>query len=249
MFFWSSKTVPWIRWASAVTFKLMHPNWEVFFHTDAPDPPSGHGVHVRPIDKPPEIDADYWDILAPATKSDIWRWWQLGMHGGLYADTDVVFCGNVEELVDGLDKEGFDCGFTLDRGTRMGGRGYGLSIGVVTSTPGCELFKKATSELCRVKHSGYQSAGTVGLLRIWKQITEGVKIGNLPGRFFYPFEGNTSVMGRCWSGRYALPEHCLGIHWYGGRRLVIGPTFDTLQECPVRQALIRAGWDKTLQES
>lgn len=239
MFFWSSDNVPWIRWASAVTFKLMHPDWEVCFYTDASEPPSGHGINVLPIKRPPEADAGYWEALPPVTKSDLWRWWKLGEHGGLYADTDVIFCGSIQGVVDGLDSGGFDCGMTMDRGTRMGGRS--LSIGVITSTPGCRLFVKAAKELCKRTHSGYQSAGTVGLLRIWGEVASGVKVGNLPGQLFYPFEGNMSIIGRCWSGNYKLPESSVAIHWYGGRKVTIGG-FDTLQDCPVKQALIKAGW-------
>jgi hypothetical protein len=220
----------------------MHPDWEVLFFTDAenPPPPWG-GIKILPIERPPAVPEKAWKRLGPAVRSDLWRWWRLGEHGGLYSDTDVIFCGSVQSLIDGLDDQGAECGLTLDCGTRMGRAG--LSIGVVTSHAGCKLFKRAAEWLVDGAGS-YQSCGTRGLIRMWPRLVEGVNVGRLPGWLFYPFEGNTSRIGRVWSSAHKLPEGCLAIHWYGGRK-VVQTGYEHLQECPVKDALVKAGWPAT----
>lgn len=214
-------------------------------YTDCPikDAPSGfNAVKVRPICKPATVEDSLWKFAPPVTKSDMWRWSFLAEHGGLYADTDVVFKGSFEPFVKGMEEKGQEVAVTKDSGYRRGG--LSLSIGVVIAKKESVFFRRLTDHfLGRDKlPSGYQSAGVVLLANLWGKLVEGVSVANLPGRLVYGgFSGREPAMRAAWSMSPRAKGGALALHWFGGgrwsKRVVNPENLDRLEGTPLHKAI------------
>lgn len=243
-FFWCGSPVPWLRWQSPISFKRWHPDWDVVLYTDDASATPVDGVRVEPIQRPACIRRKLWDGALPATKSDVWRWDCLHRVGGLYVDTDVLFFGSFEPIVAGLDEAGFHCGLTMDSGTIFRHLGLKVSIGMVSSHPGCPFFSRLASIVSDCELVGDQSAGTVAVGMNWERLKGGVMVGNIPGKLLYPFGGRSTERDKVWSPSHEIPGDCLALHWHGGsknkghRSLFTGEAWREATDCPVKSALV-----------
>lgn len=256
-FFWTGHgSVPWIRTQAPLTFAAQHPGWRVFLYTDC-DAGDLPGVEVRELKRPVLIDKELWNAAHAAGKSDMWRYWWLAQEGGLYADTDIVFYGSLEPLVEGLDAAGHECAITQDCGYKPGGRGaLALSIGVLTSQQGSKFFTRIASQFSEprpIEFKDYQTAGVVPIFNIWEDLCQGASVGNIPGRLVYGkfsmgsrWSEREAAMKSAWDAGVSLSRGAVALHWFGGSRFSVNAdkltpeTFLEHSEAPIGKALALA---------
>ena len=220
-FYWTGGPLPWLREQALVSFRRHHPDWEVVLGSPERRPVPA-GVRL-------ELDTETDPALPPAARSDAWRWGVLAARGGVYADTDVVFVRPLDDLLSG----DHDAWITQDFGTEVPAAGYtvgcdspgGLrhriprvrvSIGVLAARAGSQFFARLAAAARGLGPTGdYQGHGTSLVAANWKTATEGLSLGNLPGRAFYGGWSHHQVRA-LWAQDAApgLGEH--GVHWYGG---------------------------------
>ncbi len=243
-FYWSGGPLSWLRRQSIISFQRFHPEWTVMLGS-----PEANDGHSGRLCAPPgvQVVADLVSDarLAPAARSDVWRWSVLATRGGLYADTDVVFFRSVEPLLQGEN----DAWITLDMGTpiwpsfqtRKSKAIGNVSIGVLASVPGSVFFTRLLN-LARAKcpEDDYQSHGTRLIAPHWEEISASVEIGRLPARSFYRGSSNHQVQP-LWTESGKFSPHEYGVHWYGGS--VVSAPYEhvksvaELPQCWVRKAL------------
>lgn len=218
-FYWGGGPMPWLRRQALETFRKLHPSWHIVLGT--PD-----GL----------VDAPLWvqieqDTVSPAhfpvaVRSDIWRWYALSTRGGLYADTDVIFVRNVEEMFAG----DHDAWLTTDLGTPVEYDGMyispetgraawktSVSIGVLAARERSELFGHLLHVSLENRVGGGQSHGSELLAKYWRMATRGLSVGKIPAAAFYDRGSADFEVRGIWDGSRAqlLPE-MFGLHWYGG---------------------------------
>lgn len=223
-FYWSGGPLPWLRAQSLISFQRHHPGWKVVLGTQ--EGPWGS------LGAPPGVQVVLDDVSDPrlpvAARSDVWRWAMLARHGGVYADTDVIFLRPITPL---FSSDGFDVWLTTDMGTPVPSGGWdkyvyksrwrarfrvSISIGVLVAHPNSKLFAKALALSCRSHTSDdYQSHGTSLLVEHWQELIVDQNVGNIPGRAFYRGSSEEDVK-RLWTetGGFTYEEY--GLHWYGG---------------------------------
>lgn len=229
--------MPWLRTQAPLTFAAQHPDWKVCLYTDCDVVLPG--IEVRPIERPAVVSEELWKAAHPAGKSDMWRYWWLAQEGGLYADTDIIFYGSLEPLVEGLDAAGHECAITQDCGYKPGGRGaLALSIGVLTSQQGSKFFNRISSSFSSVLPEAlndYQAAGVVPLHGMWGTLCQGISVGNIPGRLVYgKFSVGTfkrereAAMSSVWGPGVELSPGAVALHWFGGSSYSVNANADKL---------------------
>jgi hypothetical protein len=239
-FYWTGGSLPWLRQKALTSFQRLHPDWEVVLCSPEPrEPPPGVRFELDRITNP---------NLAPAARSDVWRWNTLAKHGGFYADTDVIFVKNVEPIFE----EDKDVWVTCDLGTPIPYYGwisdsltrrkakFSLSIGVVASKPGAPFFLRL-AQLARATppSDDYQSHGTRLMVKHWKDLQQDTRFGEIPAATFYGKGSAGTHVRELWKpGRLTSP---FGLHWYGGSlesaAYLNVQSIDQLPDCLVKSAL------------
>lgn len=207
-FYWSSPgAIPWLREQSMLSFKRLHPDWEIVLGSpEERDVPMGIRWERDHVTDP---------RLPAAARSDAWRYHALSERGGVYVDTDVIMLRSVEDLFWGPH----DAWITQDLGTVVPGTRTHLSIGVLAAQAGSAFFSRASALAQRTLPSGdYQSHGTSMLARSWVALARGVDLGAIPARAFYRNGSHEHHVAKLWGPepREGFQAHEVGLHWYGG---------------------------------
>lgn len=213
-FYWTGGPLPWLREQAIVSFCRLHPDWEVVLASPETRsvPPGCRYVFDRVTDS----------RLAPAARSDVYRYHALAEYGGLYADTDVIFMRNVEPLFN-CDKR--DAWITTDSGTALPcmGRYHSgrwkvqLSIGVLAAPKGSQFYKRVFNSARNVAPcEDYQSHGTSLIVKQWDHLSHGLLFGEIPGKAFYRGSSAKQVHPLWHTDEGGFGEHEYGLHWYGG---------------------------------
>lgn len=241
-FYWTGGPLPWLREQALQSFVQLHPGWEVQLASpEQRTVPPGVQLVLDTITDP---------RLAPAARSDVWRYHALAVRGGLYADTDIVFLRNVEPLF----REDKDAWITTDLGTHVPHFGWlntshgrrvssvSISIGVLGARPASLFFTRAWEHARRVDPSGdYQSHGTTMLAAKWEEIARGVAVGVIPSEAFYREGSSRPLVRQLWATDGPLDANEYGLHWYGGspesERYLGVKSIEQLPKCLVRTAL------------
>jgi hypothetical protein len=226
-----------------VSFAREHPDWRTFLYTDC-DPGPVPGVEVRSIEKPGVISQETWDAAHAPERSDLWRYHWLATEGGLYSDTDMIYYDSVEPMLKELDEKGCESGITQDSGYRPFNKGgLSLSIGVLSSHPGSVFYKRILEKL--VERSGSfendkQSFGVVPILGMWPELTSGILVGNIPGRFFYgKFSASgtrnavQAALSSVWRPGVDLSPGAVALHWFGSSSYSVAAEADSISESNV----------------
>lgn len=247
-FYWAGGPLPWLREQALVSFVQHNPNWDVVLGSpETRSVPAGVRL-VRDCVSDPR--------LAPAARSDVWRYHVLAQHGGFYADTDVIFLQSVEPLFE----EKKDAWITSDMGTPIPQYGYyrgengrwiskvGISIGVLAAKKGSVFFTQAAQIASEAPVTpDYQSHGTRLLVAHWRELARRSSFGAIPSDAFYRGSSAHQVKP-LWteSGGFRLKEY--GLHWYGGSAESLpyqgARSIDDLPDCWVKQALLLPGVEK-----
>lgn len=241
-FYFSGWDMPWLREQSLVSFRKHHPDYQVILGS-----PENRQV-------PPGVtlarDRVTSSSLPAAARSDLWRYRMLAEHGGVYADTDVIFVRRVDQLFQDAAK---DAWITQDLGTGVPGTGRmrlergiswrtRLSIGVLAARPGSRFFTTAAAIAAVTPSShDYQSHGTKLLARNWSALN-GPSVGQIPASAFYRHGSNEDYVRDLWHRPDDVRPHEYGIHWYGGSRateiFLEARSVADLPDCVVRRAIL-----------
>lgn len=100
---------------------------------------------------PPEVRQAYNALIPGAYKADLFRYCVLLIHGGIYADVDVLLSTDLEKLVEN------DIGFIspVDEPGRDLGRGCCLWNGFIASAPGHPFLAKAVEMVVNAIQNRY----------------------------------------------------------------------------------------------
>lgn len=125
---WLHEETPSWALENIETFKALHPSWEFRIWHELPE--------EFPDDLRTLIDTLPWY----SSRSDIFRYWLLSEHGGVYLDTDIITLRNFESLL--------DCDFFLAPCQPTGHTEPHLACGLMGSAAGSRPASKVL-EACR----------------------------------------------------------------------------------------------------
>lgn len=231
-FYWSGK-MPYLRYLSALSFKMLNPEWEINVWT------SQVKSKIRTWQSPELNYSENWDdwteefynlsdefhavdfrqfgisnSISEVHKSDLLRYWILNKHGGVYSDTDVVYFSPIVDLFVNNKKnravETFVCIC-----------GYGHSLGFLMSSLGNNFFKRMFDEACDVDMIKYQSIGADlcnSLFPTIESINDFYSVMNIgmDAVYFYNWQHIDKIYRQEES---KFPKNAIGTHWYGGHPL------------------------------
>jgi hypothetical protein len=237
-FFWGGGPMSWLRAQTIKTFKRHNPAWHT--HLFIPETVTKDesyqegeqqdcfcyggedhlgtidGIHIQKVENG---HCELWDEMGPVHRSDIYRYWELSRHGGVYFDTDIVFLKPLPAWVYG----DFHVGLTYTDGGKFS------SIGVLMSSeanPFWEQAYKAAGNYRKDPHSrrGYSALGVALLNMEFKTLprAEGrftsLKFRNLPMSLIAPVD--SFHINRLYNSKTLdIGSETIGVHWYGGHQL------------------------------
>lgn len=235
-FYWGSKTMPWLRYLTLLTFTKRNPDWKArLWRPSIFDEAAGgwstleHRVPIKARDYWPEAQrlpieisiSDKWPGLHEVLRSDRLRWEILSRQGGAWSDMDIIYLRPVSAL--GFNKaENAPLDFTVSIGDFL------HSIGFILAAPGNPfyswLFEKAE------KVSGqdlYQGYGALLINRDFKTLADirkrfsGSVVENIPMEAFYAYATHavTETLFVPGGGVRRTGPGTVGVHWYAGHPL------------------------------
>jgi hypothetical protein len=230
---------------SLYSFKKNNPDWEVFLYStqgnnENPIYKAGESTdttatknYFQQIEKL-GIQIINWDVddvglggalkkLGPAQKSDLLAWHVLSTVGGFYSDMDIIYIKPMEEFYKQLGKTD----------TLVHYYDNHFSIGFLGSSPGNRFYKDLLSAAkVRLVQNEYQSAGVsainalCGFSRCQAILPSNEPILNIlcnkyPSLNIQNLEKFniiclTLYAHESFNSNIELPEHYIGLHWYGG---------------------------------
>jgi len=241
-FFWAAKRMSWMRYMTLRTFRYHNPDWQIVLYLGDADGGKGW-KSSETMDSQTYLGTDYSDqvssldvevrkwtsplpALAPAHACDLCQWEFLSQTGGFYADMDILFVRPMPYK----DLQNADAVFCLSEGY--------MAIGLVGASANSPLFRHV-SAMAKENYSpsSYQSTGAEAIYRlagIWpnwstfnlpgtkamsvlRRKYKKLTIAELPPVTVYPW--TYKQMECVFSQTNAVPEGCVGIHWFGGNNL------------------------------
>ena len=231
-FFWGNNKMSWLRYLTIYSFCKYNPDWKVvlyvsdqkinskawktpeiqdFFYYSGEDYTKDIiklGVEIREYD----VKTKEGNEISPSQKSNFFKWNLLATSGGFYADMDILFLRNINEIYN-KTKE-FNIGITYTN--------Y-YSIGFMFSNGNNPFFKEVYNE-CYNKFyvDNYQGAG-VARLRKWPDIVNIVAryglVYNIPFRLLYKYSSEIVPKIHEIGSNYKMDPDSIGLHWYAGHHL------------------------------
>lgn len=182
-----------LRAASMATFKHFNPTWDVRWHDDRRETFRQAILH-----------------------SDSMRYDIMGLWGGFYFDTDIIFRRPMPEAW--LKHQN---GIVLHEGGMA--RGVAILAAEPPSRFFAEISRGASERLASRIECNFQSLGTkllhtLGDLRAFAD-RWGETLWNIPQEAFFPIDWHSVEL--LWSPGYPdkLGDEVIGVHWFGGDRL------------------------------
>lgn len=219
IFYWSGPPMGWLRQQSIESFKRMNPGWEISFI------------------QPEEFGGA--DLIDVVHNSDFCRYFNLSIFGGLYFDTDIIFCRPIPD-------EWLEHDLVLPLG-EDGSLGHIACLGSVPVHPFFSTCSRRAAELlARGGPLNYQALG-VDLMR---EVMKSISLGKSDVKWI-SHDAFTLVpyfdVRRAWADSISpFPETSVGIHWYGGDHLSasIAPTVneDWMRES---KSLVAQAWRRS----
>lgn len=190
VFYWDGEPMSWLRQQSIETFKALNPAWEVVVTKSEGLPLDGDDRHSRVL------------------RSDWWRYRELHTNGGVYFDSDIVFC---KPIPDSWLENDVILPFSADLGAHVG------HIAVLGCEQGNSWFR-LLDEACgvRVKPGvplNYSKLGVMLLNDLFVGL-EGYSVTWLDPESFIPIKW--SLPEELWRDGNMLPPMSYGVHWFGG---------------------------------
>lgn len=234
-FYWSGKTLPFIRFLSILSFSKYNPDWKIKFHTSNLNE---NIKNLKWVNKTEDYDAikifsdcyfkklqeiPFLEVVEhkktikdinEVAFSDILRWKILSTEGGVWSDMDIVFIKPLSLLEINLEENKQHSTFLCLETRCVREVGSTFLIGFLMSTPENNFFKEILERsLLSYNTKDYQSCGN----KLLEDITpNNTKFCNIFYDIFYYFNDLkienilTDIPIDC------LPDESIGIHWYGG---------------------------------
>ena len=191
VFYWEGGEMSWLRRQSLETFKSLNPTWEIVVIDGAGAPISGDSVLERVL------------------RSDWARYAYLYDHGGLYLDTDIVFCKPIP-----------DEWLESDMIFPLGDLRLIEHIAVIGSQPRDPFFaliRRACEKVLRADGIyNYQYFG-VNLINRLTEALAGRKVRWIQPDSYLPVVWDKTE--KLWEDGMYLSPLAMGVHWFGGDRL------------------------------
>jgi len=239
-FYWGAPVLPYLRYMCLVSFKMMNPDWRVVLFTPAKlttEVPWGtceQKIPVKTRDYMPELldlkfpnvdicpfdmeEIGFSNSLPEVIKSDIIRLYLLSEHGGLWADTDILFFRPIQHALPTDDSQAYFCyrrGGPSQDPTPKNGPEYhciGFLLGARHNPYYTKLFAGVRNTM---NVEAYQSCGSPYYRKMINISDPGIH--NLDINIVYPSraipgmwkEPTRDYVKQIWS-------NCIGWHWYGG---------------------------------
>ena len=234
-FYWGDSPLSWMRYMTLRSFRMLNPDWEMVVYTsplkiadktwstlEEQDFFKYTGGDYREKLHDLNISIQQWepveDIpdMGPSHTSNLVKWDILSRLGGIYSDLDILYINPIDDLYANL--KDFDIGVCFN--------GSFYSIGLLSSTPGCQVYRQVYKKaLTNFNLQKYQCLGVKSLIPVF-----GLNFAALPDKFpdttFYNIPGHLlnymvdavgSVINDLYHNMDITPYlDCLGLHWYGG---------------------------------
>ncbi len=240
-FFWASSPLSWLRYLTLYSFRWYNPEWEITLHradvgacrwksSESQDSQNYSGPDHMSLIAELEINVVAWkpliEQLAPAHASDLCQWETLAGPGGFYCDMDILFVRPVP----------YESMCTADVVCCLS-NGY-MAIGFFGGSPDNQMFRDVLQEAQKgYRDNVYQSTGAEAIYRLsgvkspWQRVKRpgceavarlrkkyaSIEIQEVPSATIYPWAWNE--LEQIFVAASDVPEECVGIHWFGGRRL------------------------------
>lgn len=158
------------------------------------------------------------DNIPEVHKSDLLRWYLLGIYGGVWSDFDILYIAPLsDEITRGWDGPGLCC-YELPLGTvknhKFQAIGFLASAGEYGKMFYRGMFYRG---LYKIPQTEYQAFGATLLeqeqLPGWESV--GGKVFYIDKDLVYPYHSHTSVQ-IYFSPEPLCVENSIGLHWYAG---------------------------------
>jgi hypothetical protein len=192
IFFWEGPERSWLRQQSIETFKILNPSWEILVI-------DGSGIPI-PGDS----------TLERVLRSDWARYRKLHEVGGVYFDTDIVFCRPIPD--EWLEKD-----MILSLGERI--IEHVAALGCQKDEPWFQLVDKACGQAFGAGGVfNYQFFGVHMLNRLAHGL-QGKKTYWLTPETFLQVPWDLTE--RLWQDGGVVSPFAIGVHWFGGDWLAL----------------------------
>lgn len=236
-FYWGAPVLPYLRYMCLKSFRKYNPDWKVILYVpteltttqswatfenkqhydtvDYSDRLEALGVHVCPFDME---SIGFSNTLPEVTKSDIIRLHLLSTVGGLWSDSDIVYCRPLTHTFQETDHQAYFC-WRKGGPTQLGPDPKYHSIGFLAGCPGNPNFKRLFKGIPRpFDMANYQACGSP----YYKTMLADPEFAADP--LLYNIEVETVYPSRAVPGMYQAAEYyatqirpwTIGWHWYCG---------------------------------
>lgn len=244
-FYWGGKTLPFLRYLSIYSFKLMNPDWKVhFYYPSKISTVKSWGSHEHKYETENEKNNYYDDLqemdiefrqlnmlnyvpdhtVPEVFKSDMFRWNILSKTGGLWSDMDILYLKPITCCPFNTEaNKNVDNVISLNRQNPDSYHSIGFLMGEYHSK--YYQFVNQMAKKLLIDYNDYQSLGATMLNRelgsfdaIHKKIP-GLNIITIEPKLvyaFYPFKKIEDLFTD--SGRNWYSDESIGIHWYAGHQ-------------------------------
>jgi len=219
IFFWEGPEMSWLRKQSIASFRVLNPSWEVVVI-------DGSGIPIQ-------SNSPFESVL----RSDWARYRDLATNGGVYFDTDIVFCKQIP-----------DSWLAQDLLLTMSDTQIVHHIAVMGSSKGNKWFS-LLDEACERSYQpghvyNYQFFGIELVTRMTFGL-KGLDTCWIPPEAFLPIPWD--ITHHLWRDDSQLSPLVYGVHWYGGDRLSMSlePRVD-LEYVTHSKSLVALAWRKSL---
>ncbi len=210
----------WLRKQSIETFKMLNPSWEIEII-------DGTGIEIEGESR-----------LARVGRSDWARYRALKERGGVYFDTDIVFC---KPIPDSWLEKGMILPFS-----EVDVFGHVAVIGCEAGNGWATMMDTACSVVTSGREAlGYQTLGIV-LANACALATRDYKVEWMDPSLFIPVAFNK--VDHLWVSGTTLSPLTMGVHWFGGdwTSLDMEPKVDSAW-METSKCLIAKAWKKAMR--
>jgi len=241
-FFWGGEMMSWLRYMTLFSFRILHPDWKMYLYMGSgynqEKPWEGHNTsdfleYQGPdySDRVGGLDVEVvpFGNLTPnraATSvhmSDVFEWWVLGTHGGLYSDMDILYIRPIDEWFERVRDNHALVSFFNNH----------FSIGFLGACEGCSFYREL-ERICYTHYSikapnDYQGLGIHVITELMRNVHKvaldkvdtlrleypEIVFHNISKELVYPYDSESIIRIHGPAIGDVLSETC-GIHWYGG---------------------------------
>lgn len=269
-FYWAAKKLSFLRYLSILSFVKLNPDWEVFVYTCA-TPNTNLQWGDKQFENQHAADMpDYWDLVATLPnvkviefdfqsigfnnkmneiyKADILRYWLLYKEGGFWADMDILFINQMENLkINRPNNSAKDAFCYIGAAAGVQGSFKGHAIGFLAGAKNNFYFRDVfNAAQKKSRQMNYEAFGAQLLNTHFDLRSVSRKypsLGFLDTDSVYSIDHDKYPYIFFRDGSHLLNKHSIGIHWYGGsehaRELTVRLNQDNYFDYPNGSTLVK----------